>query len=269
MLVARVSENLMTANTPKLENDVSIDRLLGERVVLRQPIAGYRVAIDPVFLAASVPAKAGDSVLDAGCGTAAAALCLASRAKNVSVTGLEIQPEMVRFAQDNIDANDMADQVDVVQGDVAHPPYDILDQQFHHVMANPPYMEANSGNPPPDPVRATAMVEGETGIMDWVSFGASVLKSKGTLTLIHRAERLGHILAAMEGRFGDIRVFPLWPGPGMDKPARRLLIQARKGVKTPLSLLPGMVLHQMDGSYTPEVEAVLRDAARVDMRAGS
>ncbi len=263
----------MIASNPEPANDagkyVSVDRLLGERVVLRQPVGGYRVAIDPVFLAASIPAGAGDSVLDAGCGTAAAALCLSARLPDVAVTGLELQSEMVQFAVENINANAMAVRVNVIQGDVANPPQGILSRQFDHVMANPPYMESHAGNPPPDPARATAMVEGEAGIDAWVSFAASALRPKGTLTLVHRSERLGHILSAMERRFGDIRVFPLWPGPGMDKPAKRLLVQARKGVKTPMSLLPGMILHQPDGSYTPKAEAVLRDAARVDMRAGS
>ena len=35
------------------------DALLGGRVVLRQPAAGYRAAIDPVLLAAAVPARGG------------------------------------------------------------------------------------------------------------------------------------------------------------------------------------------------------------------
>jgi tRNA1(Val) A37 N6-methylase TrmN6 len=263
----------MIVSNPEPADDtarhVSVDRLLGERVVLYQPVNGYRAAIDPAFLAASVSAGAGDSVLDAGCGTAAAALCLAARVPDVVVTGLELQPEMVQFAHENINANAMAARVNVMQGDVASPPQGILSRQFDHVMANPPYMVSHVGNPPLDPVKATAMVEGGAGIDVWVSFVASALRPKGTLTLVHRTERLSHILAAMEGRFGDIRVFPLWAGPGMDKPAKRLLIQARKGVKTPLSLLPGMILHQLDGSYTPEAEAVLRDAARVDMRADS
>ncbi len=243
--------------------NVTVDRLLGDRVELRQPVNGYRAAIDPVFLAASIPASAGDSILDAGCGTAAAALCLAARAPDVAVTGLELQPEMVRFARENIDANAMGARVGIMQGDVANPPHDVLDRLFDHVMANPPYMEARAGNPPPDPIRATAMVEGDAGIETWITFAASVLKSKGTFTLIHRAERLAHILSAMEGRFGDIRVFPLWPGPGMDKPAKRLLVQARKGVNSPLSLLPGMILHQQDGSYTHDAETVLRQAAPI------
>jgi tRNA1(Val) A37 N6-methylase TrmN6 len=67
----------------------SEDMLLGGRVRLRQPVAGYRVAIDPVFLAAAVPAVPGDRALDVGCGTGAAAICLAVRVPDCRVTGIE------------------------------------------------------------------------------------------------------------------------------------------------------------------------------------
>ncbi|MCC7428595.1 MAG: methyltransferase, partial [Alphaproteobacteria bacterium] len=53
---------------------LSEDRLLGGRVVLRQPVRGYRAAIDPVLLAAFVPARAGEHVLEGGIGAGAAAL---------------------------------------------------------------------------------------------------------------------------------------------------------------------------------------------------
>lgn len=241
--------------------DASTDQMLGGRIVLHQAQNGYRVAIDPVFLAAAIPARAGETVLDAGCGTAAASLCLVARIPGVSVMGLELQPEMIRLAMENVEANAMAERIGIVQGDIARPPPDIHERHFDHVMANPPYMQAHTGNPPPDPVRATAMVEGDGGVAVWVSFAASVLKPKGSLTLVHRAERLTCILTAMGGRFGDIRVFPLWPGPGMDKPAKRVLVQARKGINTPLRLLPGLILHQEDGQFTHDANNVLRDAA--------
>ena len=170
---------------------------------------------------------------------------------------------MIRLALKNIEANGMGGRVGVIEGDIAHPPSDIHDRHFDHVMANPPYMQAHAGNPPSDPVRATAMVEGNVGIDVWVSFAASVLKPKGTLTLVHRAERLPCILSALAGRFGGVRIFPLWPGPGLEKPAKRVLVQARKGINAPLSLLPGMVLHCKDGSFTPEANSILRDAGAV------
>ena len=55
------------------------DWLLDGKVRLRQPAMGYRVAIDPILLAAAVPAVAGEVVLELGSGTGAAALCLHHR----------------------------------------------------------------------------------------------------------------------------------------------------------------------------------------------
>ncbi len=248
-----------------MTEDVSLDKLLDGRVVLHQATKGYRVAIDPIFLAAAVPAVDGDTILDIGCGTGAAALCLAVRVPGVTVLGLELQPEMVRLADRNVNANDLNDRIRIIQGDVMVPPDGIYESQFNHVMANPPFMAAQSGNPPPDPVRATAMIESPAGIEPWIAFASSVLKPKGTFTMVHRADRLTGILTALQGRFGDIRIFPLWPGPGMEKPAKRLLIQARKGVNAPLELLPGMILHEEDGKYTPDADGVLRHAVSITL----
>ena len=87
------------------EPSITEDRLLGGRIRLKQPAAGYRVAIDPVFLAASVPAEPHQLVLDVGCGSGAAMLCLAARVPHSRVVGLEMQRDLVRLAGDNVILN--------------------------------------------------------------------------------------------------------------------------------------------------------------------
>ena len=77
------------------------------------------------------------------------------------------------------------------------------------------------------------------------------------LVFVQRADRLADLLGALEGRAGEIVVFPLWPRAGM--PAKRILVRARKGVRTPLVLAAGLVLHETDGRFTPQTEAILRD----------
>lgn len=238
-------------------SDATDDRLLGGRVHLMQPQRGYRVAVDPVFLAAAVPAGPGDIVLDVGAGVGAAALCLAWREPACQVRGIEVQRDLVRLAARNVDRNGFAGRVEVMVGDLLRPPPRLAPSSFHHVMANPPFLRRDTATAPPQRSRAIAHIEGEAGLADWVRFCLTMARPKGTLTFIHRADRLEALLGELRSRAGEIVVFPLWPGGS--RPASRVLVRARKEVGAPTRLAAGLVLHEPDGRYTPAAEAILRD----------
>ncbi len=239
---------------------ITEDGLLDGRVKLCQPKHGYRVAIDPVFLAAAVPAIAGDRVLDVGAGSGAASLCLAWRVPRCRVSGIEVQPAMARLASHNIGLNGFTGRVDVMTGDLTRPPMRLAPGSFDHIMANPPHIEAGRSSPSPDRGKAGANVEGAAhagGLGDWVRFCLAMVRRKGTLTVIHRADRLDTLLAELHGRAGDIVVYPLWPGFS-GRPAKRVLVRAVADAFAPMRLAAGMVLHEEDGSFTAQAEAVLR-----------
>lgn len=239
------------------ELPVTRDRLLNGRVLLTQPRHGYRAAIDPVLLAAAVAPASGESVLDLGCGVGAAALCLMARVPGLRLTGLEIQPELARLARLNAAANGAAD-FTVVDGSAEAPPARWTG--FDHVMTNPPYVAAGRGTPPPGILKATANMEGGLDLAGWIKAAARLVRPKGSLTLIHRADRLAELLAAFAGRgLGRVRVVPLWPKAG--RPAGRIIVSAVKGSRAPLEILPGLILHRDDGGATAAAEAILRDAA--------
>ncbi|CCQ73640.1 tRNA1(Val) (adenine(37)-N6)-methyltransferase [Magnetospira sp. QH-2] len=237
----------------------SEDSLLDGRVRLFQPENGYRAAVDPVLLAASVGAVAGDRVLDLGCGTGAAGLCLLARVAGLEVTGLEIQSDMADLARKGR-GNGHA--LRVITGDVADPPDSLNGAIFDHIIANPPYVLEGRGNCPPDPGRAVAHVETEGALGDWVAAALRWCRPKGSITFIHRADRLVDLLALMRDRVGALVIFPLWPIQG--KEAKRVLVQARKGRRTPPRLAAGLVLHDADGRYTDEAEQILRHGAPLD-----
>jgi tRNA1(Val) A37 N6-methylase TrmN6 len=242
---------------------ISEDTLLGGRVKLRQPVAGYRVAIDPVLLAAAVPAVAGDSVLDIGCGVGAASLCLAARVPGCRVVGIDRERDLIRLASDNILLNDLGARVTAMTGDLLRPPPRIEPGAFAHVMANPPFHEAGTASPSPHAGKARAAIEGEADLAAWVRFALAMASARGAITFIHRAERIADLLNELAGRAGAITIFPLWPGGG--KPAKRVIVQARKGSAAPLRLLPGLVLHQADGRNTETAEAILRHGAALEL----
>jgi tRNA1(Val) A37 N6-methylase TrmN6 len=235
-------------------NESTRDAFLGGRLILEQPAGGFRAGSDAVLLAASVPARSGRA-LEVGCGSGAALLCLARRVPGLNVTGLELQPDLAALARRNAEANGLADRVAVAAGDLRHPPEGLLDTPFDHAFANPPFFAA--GRHDVSPVAARALARSEAGADDlaaWVAFLTAAVRFGGSVTLIHRAERLDELLALLPHAV----VLPLLPGEG--RPPKRVLLRAVKGFAGPADIRPGFVLHRPGGGYTTAAEAVLRHA---------
>ncbi|EDP66636.1 Predicted O-methyltransferase [alpha proteobacterium BAL199] len=240
------------------EPAITDDTLLDGRVRFLQPRDGYRVAVDPVLLAASVPVRAEQRVLDLGCGAGAVFLCLLARFPQLSVVAVERDPTMAGLARDNVARNGVAERATVVTADLSALPASWEMAAFDQVVTNPPFLPANRADPSPQPGRASAGVEATADLGVWIDRAHRCLKPKGRISVIHRVDRLDDLLAALAGRFGGIVVFPLWPKAGRD--AKRLIVTARKGVRSPLRLSAGLVLHDEAGGYTKEADAVLRGA---------
>jgi len=234
----------------------STDRFYGGRLVLRQPKTGYRAGGDPIFLAAAVAARPDETVLDLGAGVGTAGLCLLARCPKVKVEALEIQGELVALALDNAHANHGFDHFVVHQGDVCNPPDSLAGRSFDWVMTNPPWMEAGTGTSPPARDKALGHMETKTDLSLWLKAAAGFLRHKGRLVMIHRADRMDDIVAILVRlRMGGICIRPLYPSA--DKAAIRVVVSARKGVRSPAEILPGIVLHRADGNFTPDASAIL------------
>jgi tRNA1(Val) A37 N6-methylase TrmN6 len=241
--------------------------LLRGRVKLLQPKVGFHASIDTVFLAAAVAVKDRYKVLDAGCGVGSAGLCVLSRNKNISLTGIDIQRELVDIAIQNSTLNSVADQSRFFQGDIQNEKI-IPDNEFNAVIMNPPYLEAGKHTASPEKIKATSHGEGVSGasLEVWVKYAHRKLKQGGHLTLIHRADRLDDVIVTLEKKrwFGSLIIYPLWSHAGED--AKRVIITARKERYAPLILKPGMVLHEKDGKYTEAAHMVLSEGAGIVLR---
>ena len=229
--------------------------LLGGRVRYAQPETGFRSGIEPVLLAACVPARAGERVLEGGTGAGAALLCLAARVPGVVGAGVERDVALVAVAAANARANGFGGLL-MVAGDACAAPL----AGFDHAMANPPY-HAPEGTRSAIAAREGAK-RGEAGLLDrWIGGLAGALRHRGTLTLVIPAALAGEALAAAAGRgCGSPALFPLWPRAG--EPAKLVLMRWVRGGRGPLRLHPGLVLHDRAG-FTPEADAVLRGGSAI------
>jgi len=231
---------------------------LDGKVVVEQPEDGFRSGTDAVLLAAAVPAGAGQSALELGAGTGAASLCLLARVTGLALTGVEVDAALAARANANAAANRV--EARFVVADIFDLPPG-LRRDFDQVFANPPFHDG--GQQSPDPARARALSD-EGGLGQWLSTGLQRTVSGGFFTAIIRADRTPEALAALGHR--GVHLLPLWPRAGMT--AKRAILLARKGSRAPFALLPGLVLHEADGRYTDETDALLRAGAKLAMDEG-
>lgn len=231
--------------------EITEDRFLGGAVVVRQRKDGFRSGLDAVMVAAAVPAHAGDEVLELGSGAGTASLCLAARVRGVKAVGAEIESDLVALSNQNATANGMGERVVFVTVDALDLPAD-MKRDYDHVMCNPPFHAG--GEVSLDEMRAGALHDEGGELTEWLAVGVKRTAPGGTFTCILRSDRLGEALAALPPT--GVCVYPLHPHAG--EAAKRVIVQARKASRAPFRMLHGLVLHEADGTYTADADAVLR-----------
>jgi tRNA1(Val) A37 N6-methylase TrmN6 len=250
-----------------VKDGLTQDAFLDGRLTILQPAKGYRAGVDPVLLAAAVPAISGQSVLDLGCGVGVASLCLGARVAGLKLTGIEVQREYADLARQNAAANDIA--LEVVTADLTAPPFALRQRRFDHVIANPPYHDRTTSTASVNPGRDTAL-GGKSFLSDWIGFASRRLAPSGHLTLIQRIERLPEILAALDGRLGSVVVRPLVAR--RNRAATLCLVQAKKGGRAAFQLSSALIMHDGDKhlagttDFSAELHEILRNAAELRVR---
>jgi tRNA1Val (adenine37-N6)-methyltransferase len=231
--------------------------LLGGRVTYRQKRQGYRTGIEPILLAACVPARAGERVVEAGTGAGPGLLALNARIPGIIGLGIERDPGMADIAAANVALN--APNTLKIQ---CHPLEDWTpDGPYDHAFANPPW-HPDAGTPPLDPGRHAAKRANDKTLPLWIRALATPLRRRGTLTLVLPAASFSQAVAALATcHCTEITLLPLWPHAG--EPAKLIILQAIREGRGASRILPGLVLHEPDGTYTPHASAILRDAAGV------
>jgi tRNA1(Val) A37 N6-methylase TrmN6 len=239
--------------------------LLGGRVTLLQPAAGYRAGMDAALLAAAVAALPAARFLEAGCGVGGALLQAAIRRPDAQFVGVENDPGALDLARRNLALNAAEDRCAVVEGDVGAPFAALALEPFEAAFANPPFFDDETRLRAPRLEKRAAWFAAD-GLQAWTSFLLSALRGRGEVVVIHRADRLKDLLDALAPVAGSFHVRPVQSYAG--EPAKRVIVRAQKHGRGPLVLLAPLVMHERGSDGSAQFTGPAQDILRGDQALG-
>ncbi|MFP4445221.1 MAG: tRNA1(Val) (adenine(37)-N6)-methyltransferase [Desulfosudaceae bacterium] len=234
-----------------MTNDFTEDAFLNGAIRVRQSRDGYRFSIDAVILARHLAPAGPARIVDLGTGCGIIPLLLAGRYPEVTITGVEIQPQLSRLAEENVRRNDLAGRVTIACQDLRSFAAAAPAGRADLVTANPPFREASSGRINPNRERALARHEIAVTINDVTAAAARLLRVAGEFAVVYPASRLIDLVAAM--RTAGLEPKQLRLAHSRPEEAAKLaIIRGRKNGRPGLNVQPPLFIYQPDGTYTEE-----------------
>ena len=172
------------------------------------------------------------------------------------VEAVEISPVMAELAARNVHMNELDEKITVKEGDSRAIRSLYPAESFDTVLANPPYRPVAHGQVNKMSGVARARHEFTATLADVVCAARYALKFGGRFAMVHLPERLGEIIVAMhEHQMEPKRLRMVQPKAG--KAPNMMLIEAVVGAAPGgLKVMPPLIVHREDGSYTEEILAI-------------
>lgn len=233
-------------------NTASYDDILYGKLKLLQPQNGPRVNLDTILLSSWVRVRSGHGrFIEAGCASGAISLLLALKHKNIHVTGIDIQPELISLAEQNARNNNLMDKTEFIAGDIRDknifPP-----ESFDGFIINPPYESPLRGRVSSNILRSTARHELTCTPDDAGKCAYRLLKGRGRFFAVFTSERLDVFLCAMrQNRLMPKRLRPVYSREG--SVSGIFLVECIKDGGEGMILLPPLYVRDGNNNYTPEV----------------
>ena len=241
--------------------EVSKNKILGGSISLFQPKKGFRVSIDSILLSSSI--KKYSNCMEFGTGSGVILIYLSKKFPNSKIIGVEKNIELVELAKKNILENNVNDKnTKVICSDLLSKSFlKEYNNKLDRVIMNPPYFCLNNVIKSDNKLKSSARYE--ANINQWFLAAYKKLKPKGYMNFVFRSENLDLILSKLYSSWGDIKIFPLWPKANVR--SKLMIIQARKNINSGVQILPGLILHNNDGSYTDECNSILNNKSNIQL----
>ena len=241
-------------NTKLNEHSLRVDDLMksGRRII--QSADEFCFSMDSVLLAHFPKLKRKYKVLDLGTGTGVMPLLIVDEVNHIYA--IELSPTMAEIARRNVELNELGDKISVIEGDYRNLRNYFKAESFDLVLANPPYRAIGSGAVNEVEGIATARHEFTATLEDVVTAARFALKYHGIFCMIHITERFCEIVDVLHRHQFEMKRLRLIQ-PKFNRSPNLMLIEAIVGgAPGSLKVLPPLIVHNNDGSYSDEIKLI-------------
>ena len=228
-----------------------LDDLMRSGRVIIQNENEFCFSMDSVLIAHFPKFKKNARVIDLGTGTGVIPLLIADEVKEICA--VELNSQMADLARRNVELNGLSEKIFVMEGDYRKHREIFKAESFDAAIANPPYTPITNGEANKISGIARARHEFTATLEDVVTAARYVLKFHGAFYMIHLASRLCEIVDALHRHQMEMkRLRMIQPKVGRD--ANLIMLEAVVGANVGnLKILPPLIVHNDDGSYTDEI----------------
>lgn len=208
------------------------------------------------FLLGSFPRlRRGERVCDLGAGTGLLGLLLLAREPDLQVTNVELQAAAVALAEQNTALNGLSAQVSNLRADLREPGQLPKAGSFDLVVSNPPYFDAARGAVAQTESRGLARSDEACTLPQLCAAAGRLLRYGGSFCLVFRAERMPELFACLKGCGMEPKRLRLVQNTAQAAP-KLLLLEAKKGGRPGLAVLPPLLLRDPDGGESAELSQI-------------
>lgn len=236
-----------------IKRNERIDDLEINNFKIIQKNDGFCYGIDSVLLSDFAKnIKNNSVVLDLGTGTGILGFLLIAKTKIKKIFGIEVQQEIADMAKRSIMMNNVDEKFEIINCNIKDLEKNLKIDSFDAIITNPPYKKMNSGKTNENEIKLISRHEVKADLSDFIKVSFKMLKDKGTLFMVHRAERLVDIMAEMRKyKMEPKRIRFVYSNETSD--SKLVMIEAVKNGKSSVKIEKPLYVYNEDGSYTDEI----------------
>lgn len=236
-----------------IKENERIDDLEINDLKIIQKIDGFCYGIDSVLLSDFAKnIKKNSNIIDLGTGTGILGFLLIAKSNVGNVTGVEIQTEIADMAKRSILMNGLENKFEIINCNIKDLDKKLQIDSYDAIITNPPYKKMNSGKINDNEIKLISRHEVKATLEDFIKVSFKMLKDKGSLYMVHRAERLVDILHEMRTKkMEPKRIRFVYSNINSD--SKLVMIEAVKNGNSSVKIEEPLYVYNEDGTYTDEI----------------